>query len=684
VTLADRRPRSAIWLALALAATLVAAIPRLGGLALPAGSTARELWWALPRLILVAPALALGLGVAPLRLSRLAAGAPGVALGLGVAPLVWALFAAVGLASGHDFAASGRVALLVAGVLCFLVSRTRRAGDEREESGGEDARALRLAWLAALAVALLFLAKPVLAFRSDAWFHAATAYRLDLIGLPPDDPFTAGIPLGYFWAFHLGLGLLGGAAGVTPFAAGAAISVIAALAVALWLGLLARRLCGPAAVAPAIVLAVLGLDPPGWLAWLAQGLTGAEKGPAVLAHAWQHGAGGSMTAITIGYPHISVTFLLDKFLIVTGLGLGCAAALAFAWALVEAGSARVRIALVTSALAAMSALFLHSVVGAAVVVAGGAAAIGAACLPRAARLGTRAALALLAGIAIAGLVALPYLRLCTVAKTNDPAHLAFHLDMAWTWLACGGLLLALAAREAWAWRTDPAERGERARFLLFVAGFVVLSLFVTLVNRNESKFFNVGALLLAVPAAGGWARLRGTMAGRLAWAVLVLGSLPTFLLGLSGFLAEGEQGVAGHVVPPAADREIYTWIDHHTAARAALLALPAGADGELSRDPMVHARRALVWSGPEHGMNWGYDPDELERRADVVHALTKGSWSTRESETLDGLLARAVPEIDYLAPLARPAPRPWEELTRNDAWIVYRWPAPRRLAEASR
>lgn len=685
MTIVERRRASATWLTLALAATLVAAIPRLSGLALPQGSAASDLWWSLPRLLLVAPALAIGLGVAPLRLWGAVKGAPAVALGLGTAPLVWAAIAALGLATGHDFAFSGRMALLASALLCFLVSRRTRAQRDPDPESGADRPALRYAWLGALVVALFFLAKPTLAYRSDAWFHAATAYRMDKTGLPPDDPFVAGIPLGYFWAFHLALGLLGSAAGVTPFAAGAALSVIAALTVALWLGLLAKRLSGAQAVAPVLFLAVLGLDPPGWIAWLAQGLTGAEKGPAVLARAWQHGAGGSMAAITIGYPHSSQSFFLDKLLIVTGLGLGYAATLAFAWALLDAGTAKNRVVLGVCAVAAASALFLHSVAGMAVVIAGTGAAALASFLPRGTRLALGPALAVVAGGVLASAIAYPYLKLCTVSKVEEPVRLGFHLDMAWAWLAAGGFLLALAAREAFAWwREDESRRGERARFLLYFAGFVVLSLVVSLVNRNESKFFNLGTLLLAVPAAGGWVRIQGTRWGRLAWVVLILGGVPTFLLGLSGFVAPGDVGVAGRITPAPADRDIYGWIDRYTSPHSALLALPQTADGELSRDPMVHARRALVWAGPEHGKNWGYAPEELERRAEVVRALASGTWSPREAETLDRLQGRTIPEIDYLAPVEKKVTAPWEEVARNAKWVVYRWPAARRLASVSR
>jgi hypothetical protein len=392
-----------------------------------------------------------------------------------------------------------------------------------------------------------------------------------------------------------------------------------------------------------------------------------------------------MAAITIGYPHSSQSFFLDKFLIVTGLSLGYVAALAFAWALLEAGEARSRVVLAVAAVAAATALFLHSVVGAAVVIAGIGAAGLATLLPRGTKLAARPAVAVIAGALLASAIAFPYLKLCTVSKVDEPARLGFHLDMAWAWLAAGGFLLALTGREAVAWwRGEQGMRGERARFLLYFAGFVLLSLVVTLVNRNESKFFNLGTLLLAVPAAGGWVRLRGTRAGQLAWAVLLLGCVPTFLIGLSGFVAPGDVGVAGRVTPPPADRDIYAWIDRYTSPGSALLALPASADGELSRDPMVHARRALLWSGPEHGKNWGYAPEELSSRADVVEALARSTWSPRETETLDRLEERAIAEIDYLAPMGKKVTGPWEEVARNAMWVVYRWPAPRRLASVIR
>src|SRR6185295_14484989 len=60
----------------------------------------------------------------------------------------------------------------------------------------------------ALLIAVIPLTVPYVRMWSDAWFHSAAIIEVGMHGVPPQDPNFAGIPLYYFWFFHLTLALL--------------------------------------------------------------------------------------------------------------------------------------------------------------------------------------------------------------------------------------------------------------------------------------------------------------------------------------------------------------------------------------------------------------------------------------------------------------------------------------------
>jgi len=161
---------------------------------------------------------AVGLGLAP---GYALAGwlAPGerewvrVCRGLFLSPLVTGAAGVGFLAAGLT---PGTAAVLVAGVslaAAILVAlRAPRVRPPRWE------RRL-LVWLLVLAALVLVphALREWVRYRSDAWFHTAVAYEIMARGIPPDDPYFAGIPLNYPWFFHVIVVLWTSLAGARPW-----------------------------------------------------------------------------------------------------------------------------------------------------------------------------------------------------------------------------------------------------------------------------------------------------------------------------------------------------------------------------------------------------------------------------------------------------------------------------------
>ena len=89
----------------------------------------------------------------------------------------------------------------------------------------------RRGWAVALAVApiaVAYLVSPDIRVVSiHGLIHASMAYHLMGSELPPDNPFFAGVPIHYPWAFHAAVALVSSVLQVTPswvFAAGNLIS----------------------------------------------------------------------------------------------------------------------------------------------------------------------------------------------------------------------------------------------------------------------------------------------------------------------------------------------------------------------------------------------------------------------------------------------------------------------------
>src|SRR5262249_52807850 len=138
--------------------------------------------------------------------------------------------------------------------------------------------ALTSAALAALLVASVALTVPMVRMWSDAWFHAAATIEVARHGIPPQDPNFAGIPLYYPWIFHFLIAMIGGATRLSPFHSMALLNAWSAAVAVLAVAQLTYRAFGRGPAQWAGAIAVLGLDPFGWLLWLARGMVGQTTG----------------------------------------------------------------------------------------------------------------------------------------------------------------------------------------------------------------------------------------------------------------------------------------------------------------------------------------------------------------------------------------------------------------------
>ena len=536
--------------------------------------------------------VALSLALAPF-----AAGAPAALLMmLGVAPLVAARGVLVGWA-----------------IVLVCAPGRDPAADVRPQT-----------WIVAVAwsvlTALLLAANPALLPRADGWFHAAVTLQVAQRGLPPEDPFFAGLRLLYFWGTHAWAALwLVLAPRIPVWAPLAALQIAAAIACPLAVGALAGRLGATRGIQRlAMALSLAGLAPFAWLLIPGRILIGGVQRGAEVTQLLERGLWPVLAAMDPGTLHASVLFPGDKFLIATPFALGMALAVLSViavLALIETPGPR---AALTLAAIQAAALWLHAVVGAAIAVAiVGWWLLSLGSAGRAA--GLRRALMLAPpALALAGLVMFPYLRGITAGKTQS---IGWGLDAATlrTCLLAGAALVP--AGLAWLARaprdSDAAAATARMAFALTAA-----ALLAGLPLGNQSKLFSLLFVVLAAPAALGWAALAARLrvpARRVLIATLVLALVPTQLFALWGAATEhGQIHLAWDRPASAAERDGMRWAAGHTPADAVFV------DGSGSLDFTVVAGRSALWGGEAWAGNWGYPAAALAVRRRGAETLGQG------------------------------------------------------------
>ena len=481
-----------------------------------------------------------------------------------------------------------------------------------------DAMPNRTAWVlgVALAVVIGFFLVPHewMRLRSDALFHTAVANEIQRNGLPPQDPYFAGLSLAYFWFYHV---MVLGVAGVTGVSATASMTV---------LNLVAAALCVPAGARLGLamgrskvestwggLLVMVGL---GGLFWffmpvkMLEAFTGEVRGTEEIKQIFTFDPWGASPALRFLQVIRSMNFFLQKFLVGTAaawiwlVGLVTADTL---FRFVRWGGLGRWLAMV---ILAAGGVHIHTALGGAqaMILAGAA---GLAWLWR-----SRSPRELIAAAAMVLAVAasLPYVRAITAERTPVSP---IGPDL-WLWASLPVSLLGVTLLAFPVLRKLGREvQTLPTLFLTWIAAALGYALMVNLPDWNQYDK-PVMTLFMPLALAAGWGVMvlwKRWRASRLRWGLvvfLVLWVVPEHLIGLSGFWAERH--------PPAmapGEPNMYAWIRENTPEDAVFI------DSDDRVDVIVRGQRRQYWGTYIYAITWEYDPKEMDRRRHVRDSVYK-------------------------------------------------------------
>jgi len=538
--------------------------------------------------------------------------------------------------------------------------------------------------VACLVVAAAF-AVPMLRMRGGAWYETAVAIQIVDHGLPPRDPYFAGIPLYHAWFRHLLLAMLSELSGASLFHVQAVLAGWAALVMSLASAHLAYRAFGRAAAAVAGPVALLGLNPLGWIVWAMRPASDAVHRLMSLA-----GAEAAPRALAAGFAPESASMLV-RFWSGSATAPALALGVVLAWSVMRALERPSRSAFLRGALLAAATIVFDPAVAA---LALGALALG---LGLAALRGRRGAafaawLALGAGL----LVTWPYLASVVVPGALGLPRPGFASATAWTLLVAIGpwWLAALPAAVA-AWRQDAGAR--------LLAGAAAGACVVALVFAIPATFADLApavtwlavAPLAAGGLVGGMERLRLPFPARVALgAALLLPTSGLIAIGMAGegrsprVLIHGDRPGVGALPLETAEEEKTSWLLRETPADAAVIEPPRPSDDDAAP---VLARRA-AFAGPLEtalARTYGLGPTRsralmgLREEAGVRRMIQRRLFQAEDLEPAEELYLSnfATPVLlvmrrDEVPPAVwsglRPRPE-WGELMSNPEVRVYRY-----------
>lgn len=562
--------------------------------------------------------------------------------------------------AGADAGTAGRVvATIVAGAAIPGVLRgpgTRKSdGGALLDGGGASLEPVIVSGAWAAGIAILLVANPVLQVRTDGWFHAAVTEQIARRGLPPEDPFFAGLRLLYFWGAHawsaLWLGLAPGMRSFTPLVV---MNLAGAMAVILGLWSLAERL-GASRVAArwAVYLGLFAYAPCAW-GWIAlRAARGAVKGWPEVERIAHSGVGPALQAMSPGLMHLSMVFFPGKHLVLTSFGLGLGLFLAFAVCVHDLPGRTGTRDLVRLSLVLAAALFVHTVVGLACLLLLGIWGL----FEGLRRLVRRETLVPVLRVAFAAVVAVaavsPYLASILMGKEGQMRSGLSPLALStWIW---GGLLVVPAG-------TLGLRRRSWSLFVV-AAALTLLGLAIDPSDNNQSKFMNLLFLLLAAPAAMELhKRLRGPVG-----AAVLLTTLPTVVFSFWVYGADRGTTLEPWARPNPDRAAAYSWAREHLPDDAILIEPDGG------RGAPVFAGVSVLWGGDEWAKKWGYPPEELAGRRRAAMEMIGGETSGLS----DVFLARLGREVVVLRDSVEFPALPGATLYANSSVVLERAFPPR-------
>lgn len=508
----------------------------------------------------------------------------------------------------------------------------RRAGLTVEGTGpgptesGVPTRVWIIAILAVGALSVFPQLGEVSRMRSDAWFHSAIVSELMDFGLPPTDPYFAGMPLQYMWLYHVYVGALSLATGLQPSWAMAVVNLQALACLVIVTYAVARALGGDrpgSAAAPAFMLTGLNC-----LFWaflpvkMARAVVGEVTGWAEVARQLSFLPLGTEKARAFVSVWKSQPFLLDKFIVATAFSLGVCLTVSlylFAYKYLASGGRRPAF---LAGLSMAGLVLYHTPAGIAATAATGLAL--AVCAVTAGPPLRRRAVIMLAGLGAAGILTLPYV--FSVASGKESHQL---IPLGISILKTSAVLISCAAALPlglpWAIRFIRARRDPQYFYGLVVFASLLVSLLIVLPGPNVYDKPPYFAFIPLAPLAG-WSLYaiyrRGRTPARRAIvvALCVLALAPNTVLLYAAYVVD----VGPERVSPE-ELQLYEWIGNHTPRDAVFL------ENNDRVELVVTGPRRQLWGHDSYAYQWGYDGGEMKRRRALRDEVFSGDEMTQET-----------------------------------------------------
>ncbi len=331
------------------------------------------------------------------------------------------------------------------------------------------------------------------------FLHSAIVTRFPSSTMVPENPFVAGEPLPYYWAYHAVAAALSAGAGISALGALQVLTFLALAALVLLALDAGRRLTGSTAAGLLVgFLALAGANPLGPVIaaahYLLDGPGQAATVPTETVFVADVAADQMMSRPLLSRLYFGSDWRSGQNLVwfwdISSRAPSLAAVMLLVWILVRGGR-RVGVAVAVLVLTALNPL-----IGIAMAVCLGGALLLYAGRSREQLISSASQ----AGAIVCGvLLAAPsFYHLFTYSGAGGLSSLRWILIKA-TYLTLNfGLLAALAA---WAWLS---ARGERRRVMgslvLSAVALLVLAVFAGLAEANEHNLANAAAVLLALPA----------------------------------------------------------------------------------------------------------------------------------------------------------------------------------------
>ena len=585
----------------------------------------------------------------------------------------------VGLAGIGGFRFAGvpdpwvRVLLIGSGFFLAVEGFLRRPAHEGDE-GPTRGDWIAVCCFLSVAAAIL-LPRDAWRLGSDAWFHTAVAREVERAGIPPQDPYFAGLTLQYFWFYHAVLVSLAGPTGLDPGGAMALLNLLSVALIVPAASMIMQRL-GFDRVSRtwAGVIFLLGM---GGLIVLffpvkfATLFLGEVRGAAAwgdLVHLHPYTTENAYRFLTILQ---SQDFMLKKFLVGTAASQALLLdLLVLAQTLHFVGSKATWKGGVLLVVTGCAAFTFHSLLGGATLAALLLAVAWTALTRWTPRVRTLTALVLLVAAVVA---VLPYLASVTRGKETEsliPVGINLLQWLSLPFSLAGATALALPGiRRLWSRRRGPA-----GLFLAWGAASVGYGILGRLPGANQyDKTTIVAFVPLALLAGAGvpglWRRWAGTRR-KLFAAFLVIYLVPENAMLLAAFAVEDP-------IPAPTPSEVAfeAWSGKNTPSSAIFIDTPE------RLDLLVRGPRRLYFGREAYAEQWGYPKEEMARRWELVKRLLGVGGGGRIAglealDTLDGDVYVVVRDRDRSSgvPAAVESPgEPFDRVYDHDGIRVYRY-----------